>query len=61
MQSTCPGSGSNSLFPVHTDALGPVRMNPGGQVYVMDCPSVSLGMSDPVTMTTGLRNNGVDG
>ena len=60
MQSTCPGSGSYSPFPVHTDALGPVRINPDGQEYVMDCPSV-LGMSDPVTMTTGSHTDCVDG
>ena len=51
MQSTCPGSGSHSPFPVHTDAFGPVRMNPGGQVYVMDCPSI-VGVLDSVTMMT---------
>ena len=41
MQSTCPGSGSHSLFPVHTDAFGPVSINPGGHVYVMNCPSTN--------------------
>ena len=51
MQSTCPGSGSHSPFLVHIDAFGPVRMNPGGQVYVTDCPSV-VGVADFVTMTT---------
>ena len=40
MQSTSPGSGSHSLFPVHTDAFGPVSVNPGGHVYVMNCPSI---------------------
>ena len=51
LQSTSLGSGSHSLFPVHTDAFGPVRMNPGGQEYVMDCPSV-LELSDSLTTTT---------
>ena len=40
MQSTCPGSGSHSLFPVHTDMFGPVSVNPVGHVYVMNCPSI---------------------
>ena len=40
MQSTCPGSGFHSPFPVHTDTFGPVSINPGEQVYVMNCPSI---------------------
>ena len=40
MHATCPGSGSHSLFPIHTDVLGPIRINPGGHVYVMNCPSI---------------------
>ena len=49
MQSTSPGSGSHSLFLLHTDAFGPVKMNPEGQVYVMNCPSI-MGMSDSLSM-----------
>ena len=48
MHSTCPGSGSHFLFPVHTDEFGPVRINPDGQVYVMNCPSIG-GLAGPVT------------
>ena len=51
MQAACPGSGSHSPLPIHTDAFGPVRMNPGRQEYMIDCPSV-LGMSDSSSMFT---------
>jgi hypothetical protein len=60
MQSTSPGSGSHTPFSVHTDALGPVWMNPDGQVYDKYCPS-NLGTSDSVTMTTGSFSDCVDG
>jgi hypothetical protein len=61
MQFTSPGSGSHSLFPVHTDVFGPVRINPDGQVYAMDCPSI-LGMSDSLSeIITGSFSDCVDG
>ena len=56
MHSTSPGSGSHSLFPVHMDAFGPVSTNPGGHVYVMNCPS-TRGLSDAVTTLTFPCNN----
>ena len=60
MQSTSPGSGSLSLFLIHTYAFGPVSTNLGGHVYVMNCPSIR-GLSDPVTITTGPCNNCIGG
>ena len=56
MQSTCSGSGIQSLLPVYTEAFGPVSTNPGVHVYVMNCPCTG-GCSDPMTTQTGPCNN----
>ena len=63
MQFTSSGSGSHSLFLIHTDAFGPVEMNPEGQMYVMNCPSI-MGISDSLsTIITRscIRSDCVDG
>ena len=57
MQSTSPGSGSHSPFPIHTEVFVPFSINPGGHVYVMDCPSIGGLSSDPATTITGGCND----
>ena len=53
MQSTSPGSGSHSPFPIHAGVFGPVSINSDGHVYVIVCPSIGGLSSDPVTTTMG--------
>ena len=55
LHSTSLGSGSHSPFPIHVAKLGPVIINPVGQLNMMLSPS-SDGSLYPTTITPSLAS-----
>ena len=53
------GSGSHFPFPIHVDELGPLCIDPVGQVNVIFCPS-SAGSLYPSITTSALRVIGLN-